>query len=329
MSMNPPLDTAEIGTTGLFVTRLGLGGAGPAGRSFIEAGERVARATLERAYELGVRYFDTAPIYGRGNSETFFGEFLSSVPRDEFVISSKVGRYSNPEVGGPPLFVFSRDRLLRSLDESLGRLRLDHIDIVFLHLLGDSDRHYAQALGEALPALADLRSQGVVRAIGVGTTMETWEMLAPFAREGQCDCFLVANRYSLIDHSALDEFLPRCVEQRISVMIGGPYFTGILASDMTPADYDLFLSRRSNGLEILDKAQRLKAICDRHGVPLKAVALQFGLGHPAVAATLTACRAPEEIEENLNMVGLPVPDSLWSDLKTEGLIPEQAPTPDG
>ena len=112
-------------------------------------------------------------------------------------------------------------------------------------------------------------------------------------------------------------------------MIGGPYFTGILASDMTPADYDLFLSRRSNGLEILDKAQRLKAICDRHGVPLKAVALQFGLGHPAVAATLTACRAPEEIEENLNMVGLPVPDSLWSDLKTEGLIPEQAPTPDG
>ena len=325
MSMYPPLDTAEIGSTGLFVTRLGLGGAGPAGRSF-GATERVAHATIERAYELGVRYFDTAPIYGRGNSETFYGEFLSSVPRDEFVISSKVGRYSNPEVDGPPLFDFSRDRLLRSLDESLGRLRLDYIDIVLLHLLGDSDRHYEQALGEALPALADLRSQGVVRAIGVGTTRETWEMLSPFAREGVCDCFLVANRYTLIDHSALDEFLPLCIEERIGVMLGGPYYGGILASGLTPTDYDLFLSQRPNGVEILKRAQRLKAICDRHGVPLKAAALQFGLGHPAVAATLTACRVPEEIEENLNMVGFPIPALLWSDLKTEGLIPESAPT---
>ena len=321
-----PLDTTEIGTTGLFVTRLGLGGAGPAGRSFTGAAERVAHATVERAYELGVRYFDTAPVYGWGKSETFLGELLSSVPRDEFVISSKVGRYSNPEVDGPSLFDFSRDRLLRSLDESLGRLRLDYIDIVLLHLLGDSERHYEQALGEALPALADLRSQGVVRAIGVGTTAETWEMLSPFAREGVCDCFLVANRYTLIDHTALDEFLPLCMEQRIGVMLGGPYYSGILASGLTPADYDLFLSRRSNGLEILDRAQRIKAICDRHGVPLKAAALQFGLSHPAVASTLTGCQAPEEIEDNLNMVGLPVPASLWSDLKTEGLIPERAPT---
>ena len=109
-------------------------------------------------------------------------------------------------------------------------------------------------------------------------------------------------------------------------MLGGPYYGGILASGLTPADYDLFLSQRPNGVEILERAQRLKAICDRHGVPLKAVALQFGLGHPAVAATLTACRAPEEIEENLNMVGLPIPALLWSDLKTEGLIPEGAPT---
>ena len=159
--------------------------------------------------------------------------------------------------------------------------------------------------------------------------METWEMLAPFAREGQCDCFLVANRYNLIDHSALDEFLPLCAERRIGVMIGGPYYTGILASDLTPTDYDIFLRQRRNGPEILEKARRLKAICDRHGVPLKAAALQFGLGHPAVAATLSGCRLPEEIEDNLNMVRFPVPASLWSDLKAEGLIPEQAPTPAG
>ena len=126
--------------------------------------------------------------------------------------------------------------------------------------------------------------------------------------------------------TALDEFLPLCQEQRIGVMLGGPYYAGILASDLTPEDYDLFLSQRPNGLEILNQAQRLKVICDRHGVPLKAAALQFGLGHPAVATTLTACQTPEEIEENLSMISRPVPASLWSDLKAEKLIPEQAPT---
>ena len=164
---------------------------------------------LERAFELGVRYFDTAPLYGRGTSETLFGEYLSGVPRGEFVVSSKVGRVANPEVGGPPLFDFSRDRVLSSLAESLERLRLDAIDMVFLHLLGDTPHHYRQALYEALPALAELRSQGVVRAIGVGTTTDTWEMLAPFAQDGGSDCFLVANRYTLIDHSACP-YLPRC-----------------------------------------------------------------------------------------------------------------------
>ena len=151
--------SAEIGSTGLSVTRLGLGGAGPPGGSFHGTTAAAAHATLERAYELGVRYFDTAPTYGRGRSETLFGEFLSGVPRGEFVVSSKVGWVSNPEVGGPPLFDFSRDRVLSSLAESLERLRLDAIDMVFLHLLGDTPYHYQQALHEALPALAELRSQ--------------------------------------------------------------------------------------------------------------------------------------------------------------------------
>ena len=320
--------SAEIGSTGLSVTRLGLGGAGPPGGSFSGTTAAAAHATLERAYELGMRYFDTAPLYGRGTSETLFGEFLSGVPRGEFVVSSKVGRVANPELGGPPLFDFSRDRVLSSLAESLERLRLDAIDIVFLHLLGDTPHDYQQALHEALAALAELRSQGVVRAIGVGTTTETWEMLAPFAQDGGSDCFLLANRYTLIDHSALEQFLPLCLERRISVVLGGPYYMGILATDLTPrAVFDLFLQHRPGDAEILRQARRIGAVCANHGVPLKAAALRFGLGHLAVAATLIGTSTPQQVEENVQMASAPVPAALWAELKTEGLIPQLAPTP--
>ncbi len=167
------------------------------------------------------------------------------MPRGEFVVSSKVGWVSNPEVGGPPLFDFSRDRVLSSLAESLERLRLDAIDMVFLHLLGDTPYHYQQALHEALPALAELRSQGVVRAIGVGTTIETWEMLAPFAQEGGSDCFLVASRYTLMDHSALEQFLPLAFPALEIVRVGGveqhTAFERLIAN-LLPA-----LARRSRG----------------------------------------------------------------------------------
>ena len=209
--MAHPLDTKEIGNTGLRVTRLGIGGA-PIGSLFRTVSEEAACATVLRGLELGLNYIDTAPLYGHGVSEMRLGRVLKDVPRDSFVLSTKVGRVLNP-VDSPPVsphfpslpkleavFDYSRDGILRSLEESLQRLSLDRVDIAYIH---DADDHWEQAIGEAYPTLAELRSQGVVKAIGVG--MNQWEMEARFAREGDFDCFLLAGRYTLLDQSSLAE----------------------------------------------------------------------------------------------------------------------------
>ena len=325
-----PLETAEIGTTGLRVTRLGLGGAALGGL-FTNVSEDAAIQTVERGFELGVRYFDTAPLYGHGKSERFFGQTLPGMPRGDFILSTKVGRVLNPVetaqetdiyVNLPPfqpVFDFSRDGVLRSLEESLQRLGLDRVDIALIH---DPDDHYPQAISEAFPALAELRSQGVVKAIGVG--MNQWQTLGRFAQDGDFDCFLLAGRYTLLDQSGLAELLPLCQQKRISIILGGPYNSGILASDLSPgATY--FYQEASPA--VLERARRLKAACDRHGVPLPAAALQFGLAHPAVAATIPGARSTSEVEQNLEMVAFPVPADLWADMRDEGLIPTDAPTP--
>ena len=325
-----PLETSPIGNTELRVTRVGLGGA-PMGGLTTDAGQQTAISTVRRAHELGIRYFDTAPLYGIGKSETYYGEALAGVPRKEFVLSTKVGRVLNP-IGAAPnadahgavasleaVFDFSRDGVLRSLEESLVRLGLDRVDIALIH---DPDDHYPQALREAFPTLAELRSQGVIRAIGAG--MNQWEALARFAREGDFDCFLLAGRYTLLDQSALAELLPLCVEKSISVILGGPYNSGILASDLSPGATYFY---REAPPDVLARAQRIKSVCDRHQVPLKAAALQFGLAHPAVAATIPGPRAVSEVEENLNMARYSIPDNLWAELLREGLLPDQAPMP--
>ena len=216
-----------------------------------------------------------------------------------------------------PVFGYSRDGILRSLEESLQRLKLDRADIVYIH---DADYHWEQAIGEAFPTLAELRSQGVIKAVGAG--MNQWEMEARFAREGDFDCFLLAGRYTLLDQSSLPEFMPLCVEKNISVVLGGPYNSGILASDLSPnATFDYKVAPP----EIFAKARNIKAVCDRHDVPLKAAALQFGLLHPAVAATIPGPRSVAEIDENFAMVQHPIPSDLWAELKHDGLIAADAP----
>jgi D-threo-aldose 1-dehydrogenase len=323
-----PLETAEIGTTGLRVTRLGIGGA-PIGNLFDNVAEEQAFATVRRGLELGLNYVDTAPLYGHGNSEMRLGDVLSSIPRNSFVLSTKVGRVLDPVDTEPvdpvfrglpklvPVFGYSRDGILRSLEESLQRLKLDRADIVYIH---DADYHWEQAIGEAFPTLAELRSQGVIKAVGAG--MNQWEMEARFAREGDFDCFLLAGRYTLLDQSSLPEFMPLCVEKNISVVLGGPYNSGILASDLSPnATFDYKVAPP----EIFAKARNIKAVCDRHDVPLKAAALQFGLLHPAVAATIPGPRSVAEIDENFAMVQHPIPSDLWAELKHDGLIAADAP----
>ena len=325
-----PLELRQIGTTDLNVTCLGLGGA-PMGGLFSPVGAQTAADTVRRGYELGIRFFDTAPLYGRGKSERFYGEGLGDFERDSFVLSSKVGRVLNAKneaadaddiyVEVPPydvVFDFSRDGVLRSIEESIERLGLERLDIALIH---DPDDHWEQAIGEAFPTLAELRSQGVIGAIGAG--MNQWEMPTRFAREGDFDCFLLAGRYTLLDHSGLEEFLPLCESKQISVILGGPYNSGVLASDLGP-DTTYFYQRTPP--EVLERAKQVKAVCDSHHVPLKAAALQFGLAHPAVAATIPGPRTPDEVEENVTLAGHQIPTSLWSDLKSEGLIPAEAPT---
>jgi len=290
--------------------RLGLGCA-PLGGLFAEVSADEARATIDRAWESGVRLFDTAPLYGSGLSERRVGEALRDRPRDEYVLSTKVGRLLLPGEpaamfhGAPPaaaLFDFTADGIRRSLQESLARLGLDRVDTVLIH---DPDDHLDQALAEAYPALEELRSEGVVRQIGVG--MNQWQALARFVRETDVDCVLVAGRYTLLDRSAGDELLPLCAARGCTVLAAGVFNSGILANGTT-FDY------APAPPEQAARAQALAAVCALWEVPLKAAALQFPLRHPAVGSVVVGCRSPAEVDEDVGLFGLPIPAGLWEEL---------------
>ena len=310
-------DTRQIGRTSLQVTCLGLGGVFLAR----DAPRSEAEALIERAYQTGVRYFDTAPMYGLGESERRYNGPLSRLERSGFVLSTKVGRLLQVDVGGaePWHFDFTRDGVLRSFETSLQRLGLDRVEILLVH---DPDDHADQAIREAFPALIELREQGLVGAFGAG--MNQWELELRFARELPLDCFLLAGRYTLLEQTALAEFLPYCEANGISVIAGGPYNSGILASDLDDtANYNY----RAAPPEMLDKARAIKAVCDRHGVPLKAAALQFILAHPAVAAVIPGAASVSEVEDNARMIETPISAALWPELKEAGLLDLAAPVP--
>jgi len=308
--MKPILGTSKLGTTEVEVTKIGMGGA-PLGSLESE----VAFGTMNYAYKQGIRYFDTAPLYGSGVSEKHYGNFLTTLPRSDFILSSKVGRLIIP--GDEIPFNYTKDGILRSIDESLTRLNLDSLDIVLIH---DPDDHYGPALNEAFPTLSDLRDQGIIKAIGAG--MNQWEMLTQFAKEADFDCFLIAGRYTLLDHSALHELMPICLEKEISLILGGPYNSGILASDL---DEESTYFYDPSPPEIIEKAKKIKQVCDRHNTPLKAAAIQFGLMHPSVATTIPGPRSPGEIKDNIDMAGISIQQDLWKELKQENLIHPDCP----
>jgi len=321
-------DTMPIGRTGLHVTRLGLGGvalsgAPPSTDPHQPTAEADAVALIQKSLALGVRYLDTAPMYGVGHSEQRYGRALRGVPHDGYVLSTKVGRVLDPaEPGSARLawsFDFSRAGAIRSFESSLERLGLERVDILFIH---DPDDHYAQAVAETVPVLLELRAAGRVTAIGAG--MNQWQMELAFARLGHFDCFLLAGRYTLLDQTALPEFLPYCVEHDISVIAGGPYNSGILA--VGPREGATFNYRAATP-EMMDKARRIQAVCQRQQVPLRAAALQFILAHPAVASVIPGARSVAEVEENVALVEHPIPDAFWAELKRDGLLDERAPTP--
>jgi D-threo-aldose 1-dehydrogenase len=311
------------------VTRLGLGTAPLAGL-YRAVNESDALAVLETAWQRGIRFFDTAPLYGYGLAEARVGKALRSRPRDEFVLATKVGRLLRPDAppepgqafvsdtGLSPVFDFFYEAVMRSFEESRRRLGIERIDILHIH---DPDDHYEEALTGAYRALVELRSKGVIAAVGAG--MNQAEMLTRFARDGDFDCFLLAGRYTLLDQVALRELLPTCVERGVAIIAGGVFNSGILGDPKPGTHYNY----QPAPPELLDRAQKLRVVCERHGVPLRAAAIQFPLGHPAVQTVVVGCRSVEQLEDSIRMFETEIPPALWAELKAERLLPEEAPTP--
>lgn len=306
-----PTDRRRIGRSDRSVTRLGFGAA-EIGGLYSPITEEAADTVVRHAWDLGIRYFDVAPLYGLGLAETRLGRVLRDYPRGDFTLSTKVGRT------GMATFDFSRDGVIRSIEASLERLGLDRIDIVFIH---DPDDHWDIAISEAYPALAELRSAGVIGAIGAG--MNQAAMLTRFVLEAEIDVLLCAGRYTLLDQTALDTLLPACVERSVSVVVGGVMNSGLLANPSPGSHFDY----GPVPAEWLDRAMRLKAVCDRHAVPLRAAAIQFPLAHAAVASIAAGVRNPAHLDEYPTFMRQSIPTDLWADLRDEGLIRDEAPTP--
>jgi D-threo-aldose 1-dehydrogenase len=324
--------STELGRGGVTVTDLSFGAAA-LGNLFAPVGDEEAAAVVDAAWSAGIRYFDTAPHYGLGLSERRLGAALAQRPRGEFTVSTKVGRLLEPlpEPAGDDLaqgfavpathrrvWDFSADGVLRSIEASLERLGLDAVDIVYLH---DPDDHLDQALREAYPALERLRSEGVVGAIGAG--MNQAEALTRFVRETDIDAVLLAGRYTLLDQSALTALLPAAARRGVSVVVGGVFNSGLLADPRPDATYDY--TRAPTAL--VERALALKGATERHGVPLRAAALRFPFGHPAVASVLTGARSPEEVRDTVEQLRHPILDQVWADLRTEDLLPPDVPLP--
>jgi D-threo-aldose 1-dehydrogenase len=292
-------------------------GGAPIGGLYAPVSDEAAAATLQAAWDAGIRAFDTAPHYGVGLSEQRIGDFLTGRPRAEFVVSTKVGRRLVPAAGpgsadgadefyGTPALGrvrdYGADGALRSLADSLRRLRLDRVDIALIH---DPDEHMAEALDGAYPALARLRSEGAVGAIGVGVNsapLAEW-----FVTRCDLDCVLVAGRYTLLDDSAAASLFPLCLSRGVAVLAGGVFNSGILAGGDR---YDYALAAPG----VLARARRIEGVCARHGVPVAAAALRYALRHPAVTAAVVGARTAGEIRADAGYVSLDIPDALWTDL---------------
>jgi D-threo-aldose 1-dehydrogenase len=316
----------------LDVTSLGLGTA-PLGGLFAPVSDEDAEATIAQAWSLGVRFFDTAPLYGFGLAERRLGSFLRRQPRESYVISTKVGRLLRAPAGAPaddphykgtpaarPQFDFSHDGVMRSVEESLGRLGLDRVDVLLVH---DPDDHYDAAVAGAFRALTRLRDEGTVTAIGAG--MNQSDMLVRFAEAAPVDCFLLAGRYTLLDQGALAALFPVCFAQNIGVILGGIYNSGILADPRAGTKFNY----EDADAALVARALELDELCRRHGTALKAAAIQFCRAHPAVTVALQGARSADEAAENIAMAEREIPPAFWHELRARNLVDARAPLPGG
>ena len=311
----------SFGRHGLTVSQLGVGTA-PLGGLFSTVSEDEADQLVARAFELGTTYFDTAPFYGHGSSERRIGRSLSRQPRDSFRLSTKVGRVLDPgESTEPneyvdldpfiPRFDYSPAGIRRSFESSLERLGIDSIDILYIH---DPDDHLDQAIGEAYPELEKMRSEGLVTSIGVGTNLA--EIALRFVRETDIDVALVAGRFTVLDQIALAEFLPEALARDVSVLGAGVFNSGVLVNPVEGATYNYAPASQ----EILTKARAIGEIVASHRVSIESVGLQFPLRHPAIKAVVTGVRTAHELDTNVAAFDVDVPEALWSDLESSGLV---------
>ena len=333
----------RLGNGGLTFTELGFGTA-PLGNLYKAISDGEARATLDAAWEGGVRYFDTAPLYGLGLSETRLNPFLRDKPRDSYILSTKVGRlieYCSPEhragVGkwfNVPQrrenFDYTYDGVMRSFEHSFSRLGVDQIDILYVHDLcafshgskTASDMRVKEFFaGRGYEAMISLRDQGMVKAIGGG--VNEWEVCQNLAERGDFDLFLLAGRYTLLEQKALDSFLPLCEARGIGIITGGPYNSGILATGAKPGS---FYNYDPAPQGIIDRVNAIEVVCSDHNVRMVDAAFQFPLLHPAHVAVIPGGQGADEMAGNLQAAHADIPTELWVDLKAAGLMREDAPT---
>jgi len=330
------------GRSGIDFTELGFGTA-PLGNLYRAITDEQAEDTLEAAWETGARYFDTAPLYGLGLSETRLNRFLRGKKRDDYVLSTKVGRLLR---ACPPedrtgigkffdtptrreVYDYSYDGVMRSFEDSLERLGADRVDILYVHDIdvfnhgseAARDAHVDALMRSGYYALLSLRDQGVIKAFGAG--VNEWQVCQMLAERGDFDLFLLAGRFTLLEQEALQTFLPLCEKRGIGIVLGGPYNSGILATGPKPG---AFYNYSEAPGEILDRVARIEAVCKAHGVRLIEAALRFPLMHPSVVSVIPGGQSPEEVRSNRANLDASIPARLWADLKKEGLLRGDAPT---
>jgi D-threo-aldose 1-dehydrogenase len=315
---------------------LGFGGA-PLGDMFERGDDATARTTLEAAWDHGIRHFDTSPHYGVGVSEQRMGALLATKPRDEYFLSTKVGRLLEPSPSGPEAqhpFVhglwfrrrldYGGDAAKRCVEDSLQRMGVGRLDVVYIHDLAEDalgsewTEHFRVAMGGAAKALTELRDQGVIRGWGLGVNRA--EPCVRALDEADPDVFLLATQYHLLDQSGGEQLFPKCLERGVRVVVGSPYGSGVLAGG---AHYN-YQEARDEPIALRD---RIASVCERHGVDIKAAALQFSAAHPAVAAIIPGAKRPDRIPQNVELMKTPISADLWADLKAEGLLSPDAHVP--
>ncbi|MFI5029303.1 MAG: aldo/keto reductase [Reyranellales bacterium] len=338
------LPRRRVGKTRLEVTTLGLGGA-PMGGFRANISDAEAVELTDVAYELGVRYFDTSPFYGYGRSELRMGAGLREKPRDDYVLSTKIGRImhalkpgekppadfrENGLPGFAPVFDYTYDGVMRSLEHSYFRLGISRIDIALVHDVdfwttkdrAILDQRFKTVMDSGFKALDELRRAGVIGAIGVGINESDTSLR--FIQAGDFDCMLLAGRYTLLEQGGLEAFLPECVKRGVSVILGGPYNSGILTGGVKADTTHDYVQAPA---PLIEKARKIEAVCQRHGVELGAAAMQFPLFHPALCAVIPGALAASEVKQNVERLSVKIPTELWSELKREKLLDPAAPTP--